>query len=260
MEPQFRHMSIVGAQGQMGSLFSKRFRELGCSVAELDQPLEQEAIERALSKSDLVLLCVPVTAMADVLDKIMPHMDEQAVLADVGSVKELPLRAMLKTHAGPVVGTHPLFGPVIPEGFAPRVAVVPGREKHARQADQVATLFHEAGFDPFMTTAAEHDKAMAFIQGLNFTTTAAYLAAAGRCPGIENYVTPSFNRRLDAARKMFTKDSELFGTIADANPYLQETARQFMTLFSLAAGGELDLLASLAQWWWRNENPREDCV
>lgn len=253
MEPHFRHMSIVGAQGQMGGLFSKRFRELGCSVAELDQPLDPAAVKQAVGKSDLVLLCIPVTAMAEVLESVIPHLNEQAVLADVGSVKELPLRAMLRAHSGPVVGTHPLFGPVIPQGFTPRVAVVSGREKHEQQAEQVATLFREAGFEPFMTTATEHDKAMAFIQGLNFTTTAAYLAAAGRCPGIENFVTPSFNRRLDAARKMFTKDSELFGTIADANPYLQETARQFMTLFSLAAGGELDLLASLAQWWWRNE-------
>jgi len=246
-------MAIVGAKGQMGGLFSKRFRELGCTVAELDRPFEDTAIRNALSRSELVLLCVPVTAMKSVLESIMPHMNDTAVLADVGSVKELPLRVMLKAHNGPVVGTHPLFGPAIPEGFTPRVAVMPGREKHAKQAERIAKLFRQASFEPFTTTAAEHDKAMAFIQGLNFTTTAAYLAAAGRFPGIENFVTPSFNRRLEAARKMFTKDSELFETIADANPYLQETARQFMTLFSLAAGGEMDLLASLAQWWWRNE-------
>lgn len=259
-EPEFKSIAIVGARGQMGGLFSERFGELGCAVRKLDRPYDEEAVRGAVSSCDLLLLCVPVTAMDQVLAQTIPHLSEGAVLADVGSVKELPLRAMLKAYDGPVVGTHPLFGPVIPEDFTPRVAVVPGRDSDTEAADRVARLFDAAGFSSFMATAAEHDKAVAYVQGLNFTTTAAFLAAAGRVQGIENYVTPSFNRRLEAARKMLTMDSELFGTISDANPYLQETARQFMSLFSLAAGGELDLLASLAQWWWRNDEQQEGCV
>ncbi len=259
-DPEFKSIAIVGARGQMGGMFAERFGELGCDIHPLDRPFDEQAAHRAVSSCDLLLLCVPVTAMDQVLGQTTPHMPEGAVLADVGSVKELPLRAMLRAYDGPVVGTHPLFGPVIPEGFIPRVAVVPGRESDTGAANRVARIFDAAGFTSFLASAEEHDKAMAFIQGLNFTTTAAFLAAAGRMPGIENYVTPSFNRRLEAARKMLTQDSELFGTIADANPYLQETARQFMTLFSLAAGGELDLLASLAQWWWRNDEQQEGCV
>ncbi|WP_147822545.1 prephenate dehydrogenase/arogenate dehydrogenase family protein [Salidesulfovibrio onnuriiensis] len=259
-DPEFKSIAIVGARGQMGGLFTERFGALGCAVRPLDRPFDGEKVREAVSACDLLLLCVPVTAMDHVLDLTVPHLRKDAVLADVGSVKELPLRAMLRACKGPVVGTHPLFGPVIPEGFTPRVAVVPGRESDTEAANRVARLFDAAGFHSFLTTAGEHDKAVAFIQGLNFTTTAAFLAAAGRVEGIENYVTPSFNRRLDAARKMLTTDSELFGTISDANPYLQETARQFMSLFSLAAGGELDLLASLAQWWWRNDTQQEGCA
>lgn len=259
-DPEFKSIAIVGARGQMGTLFAERFGDLGCTIHKLDRPYDEDAIRTAVSACDLLLLCVPVTAMDQVLGQTIPHLGKKAVLADVGSVKELPLRAMLKAYDGPVVGTHPLFGPVIPEGFDPRVAVVPGRDSGQDAADRVARLFDAAGFSSFLATAAEHDKAVAFIQGLNFTTTAAFLAAAGRVEGIENYVTPSFNRRLEAARKMLTKDSELFGTISDANPYLQETARQFMSLFSLAAGGELDLLASLAQWWWRDDTQQEGCA
>lgn len=259
-DPEFTNIAIVGARGQMGGLFSERFSALGCNVHALDRPYSDQDIRTAVSACDLLLLCVPVTAMDDVLARTVPHLRNDAVLADVGSVKELPLRAMLKACDGPVVGTHPLFGPVIPEGFEPRVAVVPGRDSDTAYASRVAALFDAAGFSSFMTTAAEHDRAVAFIQGLNFTTTAAFLAAAGRVDGIENYITPSFDRRLEAARKMLTTDSDLFGTISDANPYLQETARQFMSLFSLAAGGELDLLASLAQWWWRNDEEQEGCA
>jgi prephenate dehydrogenase len=94
---------------------------------------------------------------------------------------------------------------------------------------------------------------MAFIQGLNYTTTVAYLAAARDVDGIENFVTPSFRRRLDSAAKMLTKDTELFEVISEANPYMQEVSRKYISYLSLAAGGDLDLLADRAQWWWRSD-------
>lgn len=259
-DPEFGHIAIVGASGQMGGMFSERFRKKDRTIVKLDRPFDTDMVTEAAGACDLLLLCIPVTAMTEVLKMTVPHLKPGAILADVGSVKELPLKDMKQAYDGPIVGTHPLFGPIIPEGFDPKVAITAGRESDTDAAERVAALFRGAGFSPFMTTAEEHDRSMAYIQGLNFITTAAYLAAAGRVPGIENYVTPSFNRRLDAARKMLTADSDLFGTISDANPYLQETARQFMTLFSLAAGGELDLLSSLAQWWWRNENQPEECA
>ena len=139
---------------------------------------------------------------------------------------------------------------VIPEGFEPRVAVTPGRGEGAPEA--VADVFAQAGFVPFASTAEEHDRAMAVTQGLNFITTVAYLAAARQTPGIENFRVPSFERRLEAARKMLTQDRELFQLISEDNPFLQETVRQFTAYLDLAAGGDLDLLSARASWWWRD--------
>jgi len=249
-------IAIVGANGQMGALFSRDFTALGCTVRPLGRPLTDDAVRAALTGCDLLLLCVPVTAMDAVLERVIPHLAPPTVLCDVGSVKMLPVRAMLDHYDGPVVGTHPLFGPVIPEGFEPRVAVVPGRDTDA-DADAsraVADLFSACGYTCFPSTAEEHDRAMAIVQGLNFTSTVAFLAAARDVDSIENYVTPSFQRRLDAARKMLTADTELFEVISEANPFLQESNRKFMSYLSLAAGGDLDLLAERAQWWWRNES------
>jgi len=246
-------IAIVGASGQMGSLFCKDFRNRGCSVAELNRPLTDDAIRTALDGCDLLLLSVPVTSMDGVLDLMLPHLKPTTILCDVGSVKVLPMKSMLARHDGPVVGTHPLFGPVIPEGFTPRVAVVPGRETDAQAAEKVSTLMEACGYVCFNSTAEEHDKAMAIIQGLNFTSTVAFLSAARDVDSIENFVTPSFQRRLDSARKMLTQDTELFEVISEANPFLQETNRKFMSYLSLAAGGDLDLLTDRALWWWRNE-------
>jgi prephenate dehydrogenase len=134
------------------------------------------------------------------------------------------------------------------------VAVVPGRESDAEPARRVSALLEACGYTCFSSTAEEHDRAMAIVQGLNFTSTVAFLAAARDVDSIENYVTPSFRRRLDSARKMLTMDTELFEVISEANPFLQETNRKFMSYLSLAAGGDLDLLSDRAQWWWRNES------
>ena len=235
------------------SLFCKDFRKLGCSVAELGRPLEDDAIRDALDGCDLLLLSVPVTSMDSVLDQMLPHLSAPTILCDVGSVKTMPMKSMLDRYDGPVVGTHPLFGPVIPEGFLPKVAVMPGREFDTPAAAQICKLFEACGYSCFYSTAEEHDKAMALIQGLNFTSTVAFLAAASDVDSIENFVTPSFQRRLDSARKMLTQDTELFGVISEANPFLQETNRKFMSYLSLAASGDLDLLADRALWWWRND-------
>lgn len=248
-----KNVAIVGANGQMGGLFAQEFAKKGCHVTPLTRPYSDEDISEALAGCDMLMLSVPVTAMDAVLDQMLPHLAPTTILCDVGSVKVMPMKAMLARFDGPVVGTHPLFGPVIPEGFEPKVAVIPGRESDAPAADAVTALMESCGYACFDSTAEDHDMAMAFIQGLNYTSTVAFLAAARDVDGIENFVTPSFNRRLDSARKMLTMDAELFEVISESNPFLQETNRKFMSYLSLAAGGDLELLAGRAQWWWRNE-------
>lgn len=139
---------------------------------------------------------------------------------------------------------------MIPEGFDPRVAVTPGRGEGAPEA--VRGVFARAGFSPFASTAEEHDRAMAVVQGLNFITTTAYLAAARQTPGIENFRTPSFERRLEAARKMLTQDRELFQLISEDNPFCRRPCASSRPTWTSAAGGDLDLLSARASWWWRD--------
>jgi prephenate dehydrogenase len=252
--PSLKRIAIAGADGTMGTLFTKRFTEVGCEVRPLVMPYTEEAIKAALSGAEMVLLCVPVTVMGEVIKQIKPHLEEGTILADVGSVKNGPMKEMLAHYDGPVVGTHPLFGDGIPDGFVPKAAIAPGREGNEADqiaADRISALFTACGYVCFDTTAEEHDRAMAFIQGLNFTSTVAFLAASKDIQNIKNFVTPSFKRRLDSARKMLTDDKELFTTISEANPYLQESNRKLMSYLSVAAGGDLDLLSERAQWWWR---------
>lgn len=251
MADQPRHLSrccVIGSRGRMGGLFLSRMRDAGIVTTGLDQPLEDNRLADVLPEQDLLLLAVPAPAMADVLARCCPHCGPQSILMDVCSVKVQPLGLMLRHHPGPVVGTHPLFGQ--DPGEEPRVAVTLGRDEAAAQA--VSVLMHRLGFTPFRTTPEIHDRAMAAVQGLNFVTSCAYLAALAGDEAIRDFVTPSFRRRLEAARKMITEDAGLFADLFEANPFSQDAVRLFRSHLNLAAGGDVDVLAQRAGWWWRN--------
>lgn len=246
--------AIIGARGKMGGLYVKRCRAAGLEVMEINRPLTDEALE-GLEKADQVMLSVPATSVEEVLIRIKDRMRPDAVLTDNVSVKVSPLRAMVRHHQGPVVGTHPLFGPNPPENDQ-RVAVTPGREEQDEQAALLVDAWLvKLGFSPFRTTAEEHDRAVALIQGLNFITTVAYLATLSReDQSILDFLTPSFHRRLDAAKKMITQDSELFSTLFEANPYSQDVVRLYRNYLHVAAGGDIEILSEQAKWWWRDND------
>lgn len=244
-------VAVIGSRGQMGARFVRAFRDAGHPVAEFDRPLDADSLAESVRAAGLVLLCVPITAMEAVVGRVAPHLGPQTVLADICSVKVRPMQVMLEATSTPVVGTHPLFGPATLDGPL-RIAVVPGRDRAA--SDNLLDCLSRLGFAPFATTADEHDRAMAYIQGLNFVTTVAYLCASPLESGIERFFTPSFGRRVDAAAKMVTEDASLFATLFEANPHSLEAVRMFRSYLNVAAGGDLELLSQKALWWWRRQH------
>ena len=67
----------------------------------------------AVAGCPIVVLAMPVSRLADTVRAIGPHLQQGALVLDVGSVKVVPADIMLRelpTHVG-IVATHPLFGP-----------------------------------------------------------------------------------------------------------------------------------------------------
>jgi len=246
-------VAIVGARGGMGRLYAGRCALAGIEVIALDRPLTDAAIAEAAGRADCFMLSIPVPAMADVCRRIARFMKPGMILADLCSVKTRPLGDMLEAYEGPVVGTHPLFGPGWAEGDDARVAVMPGREDFGADEEALERIWRwtEAmGFAPFRTTPAEHDRAMAYFQGLNFVTSVAYLAQQAGSEELAPFVTPSFKRRLEAARKLLLEDAELFTILFEANPFSQDAVRNYKNYLNVAAGGDVDLLVQRASKWW----------
>ncbi|SDF14516.1 prephenate dehydrogenase/arogenate dehydrogenase family protein [Desulfovibrio legallii] len=252
---------FVGSRGRMGAMLLARAAAAGLNARGVDQPLTPAALAPACADAGLVLLCVPAAVVPAVLASLIPHLPPSAVLADITSVKERPLRQMEAAWPGPVVGTHPLFGPKPdPHGPLP-VAIVPGRRVAGHGGDTALPLvegfFRALGFQTFRTTARQHDEAMARIQSMNFITNLAYFALLAGQDDLLPFLTPSFRRRRDAARKMLTEDAALFTGLFEANPHSYEAVRQYRQLLNLAAAGDVDLLCQRARWWWPDDEDKE---
>ena len=238
---------VVGAFGRMGGMLLKEGTACGLGMAGLDLPLEHLA---PLERARIVLCCVPAAAMEATLFRICPHMPAEAVLMDITSVKVGPMFQMGNCWHGEYMGTHPLFGPAHAEDEELPLALVRGKRCSDATARLAHALFRRMGYAPFETDAETHDKAMARIQNMNFITSLAYCAQTADDETLTRFVTPSFRRRLNAAKKLLTEDGAMFAGLYDANPYSMQAVRQFSRLLSLASAGDIDLLLDKARRWW----------
>lgn len=241
---------ILGASGRMGKMLMQRGCDAGLNMHPLNRPYEGDKLE-CLSDADLAILCVPARTLPTVLKKIVPYLNKNAILSDIISVKETPMRQMEHAWSGPVVGTHPLFGPNPPDDMP--VVIVRGSGANEEQVQKVANFYEAIGCRVFESTAEKHDIAMARIQNMNFITNLAYFAVLAGQDELLPFLTPSFERRKQAAAKMLTEDAEMFAGLFEANGHSHEAVRQYRKMLNLAASGDIELLCKRAQWWWRDK-------
>lgn len=245
------NICIVGANGRMGTMFCQAFKPHVKNVYALNlRPNHSELlpadIQRSVPEAHIVMLSVPADVLAQTVQAIAPYLKAGALLTDVTSVKMLPMQHMEEIYPGPVIGTHPLFGPMdvniekgilFSDGNLMENAVVLTRGANAgpKHLKYLEELFKHINCNTFIANAEEHDKAVATIQALNFLSSLAYFATAAALPNLQKYVTPSFKRRLLAAEKFLHEDAELFTTIARNSPPLKEVLQEYIaTLSSLA--------------------------
>jgi len=212
-------IAIIGGSGQMGQWFERFFAGRGHTVlvADLDTP---QTPREVAAQADVAIISVPIAKVAEVIRDIAPHLKPDAALMDITSVKQRPLDAMLKAFAGEVVGTHPLFGPKEESMDGSTVVLCPGRGE--RWFNWLKDLLERAGANVKITTATEHDRLMAVVQGLAHFVLIA-LEKAIRQLGIspqdlEDFSTPTFTTLHSLAQRLLSQDAQLFACIQLANP------------------------------------------
>lgn len=186
----------------------------------------------------VVVLAVPVEALAGTLAAIGPHLQIAALVLDVGSVKVGPAQLMadhLPAHVE-AVGTHPLFGPQSArDGIAGlRIAICPVRGD--RTAWRVAAFCrHALKLKVCLVSPEDHDREAAVVQGLTHLISRVLLSME---PLPTRMTTASFERIMQAVEMVRYDSPAVFRAIERDNPYAAEVRNRF---FDLAAEARAEL-------------------
>jgi prephenate dehydrogenase len=185
-------VAIVGVGLIGGSLgltlrYSGAAREVvGVDTAEatVKRAVERGLVDRgetdpvgAVRGADLVVVAVPVGSFHRVLEAVRPGLGLDAVVTDVGSVKEPVVRdaASVLGPEGPAfVGGHPIAGTAdsgveaaVAELFTGALCVLtPGGNTPEWALDRVRALWEAAGSEVVTMEAAEHDRVLALTSHL----------------------------------------------------------------------------------------------
>ena len=239
-ETEPRTVAVVGGRGGIGSLVARLFADLGHRVliADVDTALTPtEAAEVA----DVVVVSVPIDATEQVIREIGPRLRPEALLMDVTSIKEAPVRAMLESTPASVLGTHPMFGPSVHSLQGQRVVLC--RARGNEWADWAARMFAARGLYVQETTPEHHDRMMAVVQVLtHFQTQVLGLTLARLDTPLEEtlrYTSPAYLMELFVTARHFDQSPDLYGAIEMRNPAtpaitaaFEAAAREVATILS----------------------------
>jgi prephenate dehydrogenase len=216
LKPQ---IALIGGHGQMGQWFQRFFESQNLSVLVADVSTHQTSQEVA-AQADVVIISVPINKVSEVAREVAPHLKPDAALVDLTSVKQRPMAAMMAAFPGEVVGTHPLFGPREKSIEGQTIVLCQGRGEH--WFNWLQDLLTQAGARVKITTAPEHDRVMAVVQGLAHFMLIAF-GAVIRDLGVsledlEEFSTPTFSTLHNLTRRLLSQDPRLYACIQLQNP------------------------------------------
>jgi prephenate dehydrogenase len=192
------------------------------------QPLagvELVSLRQAASCS-VVVLAVPVQALAQTCQEIADALPDGALVLDVASVKVEPMRVMRAALPGHVriIGTHPLFGPQsAAKGLAGQSIVI--CPDTGIDASAVVALCGETlGLDVHLSDPDTHDRAMANVQALTHLVSR---VIAGLDIPPPPYTTKSYDLLRQATDLVRNDSDELFQAIEQLNPYAAALRKRF---------------------------------
>ncbi len=158
-----KQVTLIGGNGQMGQFFAQQLTQANHHVQIMGSQDWPHA-PQLLTEADLVLICVPTAQVSAVVQQAAAYLSPGCAIADLTSVKNPPVAAMLKHHVGPVMGLHPMFGPGLSSFLSQNVIVCAGRYPQAFQ--WLLDLIAAGGGHLRSCTPAEHDRMMATVQAM----------------------------------------------------------------------------------------------
>jgi len=154
----------------------------------LDQKLVSEAsVDFALLKdADIVFIATPIDTVCAIIDTVTTTVTQEAIVADLASVKGFILDYVNQNTSLNFIGLHPMAG-TENKGFDSaedrlfensKWAVVPSDFAKRESIELIENLIREIGAKPMRTDAKSHDKAVAIVSHLPMLLSQALFVSA----------------------------------------------------------------------------------
>jgi prephenate dehydrogenase len=179
-------------------------------------------------RQPVVILTVPISAMEAVLGEVAPLLKPGALVVDVCSVKELPIRWM--REALPVgvsiLATHPMFGPDSAADSLEGRKIVLCRERLPERLYRLVRRYLSGrGLAVIEAGAEEHDRQIAVSLALTHFIGRSLSGFGARGLAID---TEGYRRLLHILGVVENDTWQLFHDMHRYNAYAAETRRAFM--------------------------------
>lgn len=222
-------IGIIGGKGKMGKYFADIFRRAGHEVIISD--LKTKLTNAALaSKSDVIIVSVPISKTAQVIKKIVHLVKKDAALVDLTSLKISPIKEMLKAKSE-VIGLHPMFAAT---NSLPGQTIIACPIRTKKWFNVLNSIFIQQGAKVEILTPQEHDQIMAIVQALVHFSDIAFGHALAKLTKLKipiskflKYAGPASELKIAFAARLLAQDPELYGSIQMENPYATAAINQF---------------------------------
>lgn len=248
----FERIGIIGT-GLIGGSIALAARRTWPSVRIIGTPsrtatLPDGMLDRAepdiaalTAASDLVVLCVPVTAMPSAMATIA-GVGSSAVVTDVGSTKRQVMAAAREAGLRTFVGGHPMSGGERPGAVEARADLFVGKpwllvEGTAPTADgsRLETFVRALGAVSRWMPADQHDRTVAYVSHLPQVVAAALMNAADR--GVPETGPFVAGNAFAEMTRLASSPAEMWqGICADNADFVAEALRSFLSQLPDASG------------------------
>ncbi|MDX2188404.1 MAG: prephenate dehydrogenase/arogenate dehydrogenase family protein [Bacteroidota bacterium] len=188
--------------------------------------VQWSSIENCLTK-DIIILCTNIAYFEDFLKKHGSQINSKAIVLDVASIKMKPMELMYKylPSTCEIIGTHPLFGPQSGKNGIEGLSMVVCGKNTVNEKCLVDFLSKELKLKVTLMTPEEHDRQMAYAQGLtHFVGRAIHQM---QIPESEPF-TKAYKHLLDIKTMLGGDSWDLFLSIQNENPYAKEIRKAFI--------------------------------
>jgi chorismate mutase/prephenate dehydrogenase len=225
---------VIGGKGGMGRWIARFLRGQGHRVTINDpDPGESDFAEvgdlsAAAAEADLIVLAVPMSVCAEVLENLA-QLGVKGVVAEMCSLKGhlLPVVEQLREDGLRLVSFHPLFGP--------DVRMLSGRtivfcdEANNKDLEVVRGLFGETSARLVDMSSAEHDRRMGLVLGLTHLANLVFARALSHssvgAADLSEVAGVTFTKQLGTTREVTTENPGLYFEIQALNQLTPETGR-----------------------------------